>query len=309
MAKEGRKGYAARQNMLSIVIPTRNRLALLKEALASTQHPWPWPVEFVVSQNDNSDTSALQQTFPAFRFHRWERSMGMAEHWNEALKLASMPFALLLCDDDLLIPEGVIKALEELRTKEECWLVAGQRREFRFQPPTDQIVGPKGEEELGSAEALKRFVQFENFVGPPSAVVFRLKHFKGFPPSFTYATDAAAWVQMMGAGGKVLLLNERICHFRLHEGNATQRAIDEHSDLIEVNQLRFWCALELTRSKIAHAPYVALAATIFGYRIARRLLRICLWPSRWTQLIPLFKKLTAPWLWPQMPPSAPKKTS
>ena len=92
----------------SVVIPTRNRAALLEHALTSALAQSFDSYEVVVSNNDCSDgTDAVVEAHKDSRlkYVRTDRAISMVDHWNFALGHTSGQWVLVLCDDDALMPD------------------------------------------------------------------------------------------------------------------------------------------------------------------------------------------------------------
>lgn len=101
---------------LSILLPTRNRLDLLRGAIETVrrQHGGDW--EIVVSDNASDDdvigyVASLGDERIAV--HRTERFLPVTENWNSALERSSGDYVLMLGDDDGLLP-GYVTNLRQL---------------------------------------------------------------------------------------------------------------------------------------------------------------------------------------------------
>lgn len=102
-----------RQNPLfSVVIPTHNRLALLRDAVYSiTRQSGPnW--ECVIFDNSSEDAiaeyvSSLNDS--RVRYERSEEFLPVTVSWNRAIDLAKGDYVTLIGDDDGLVPNGLIK--------------------------------------------------------------------------------------------------------------------------------------------------------------------------------------------------------
>jgi glycosyltransferase involved in cell wall biosynthesis len=91
----------------SIVIPTHNRLGLLRDAVGSVLRQEFTDFELIVF--DNASTDDLKQFVeslhdPRVRYHRSERFLPVTDSWNSALDLATGKYVVLLGDDDGLAP-------------------------------------------------------------------------------------------------------------------------------------------------------------------------------------------------------------
>lgn len=95
------------QRKISVVIPTRNRLSLLKEAVFSIlkQHYKNW--ELIIFDNASSEPieeyiSSLKDK--RIKFRRSEDFLPVTESWNQAISYATGEYVLFLGDDDGILP-------------------------------------------------------------------------------------------------------------------------------------------------------------------------------------------------------------
>lgn len=91
----------------TIVIPTRNRANLLRDALRCATSQTFDDYEVVVSNNDSSDhTESVIAEFagPKVRGVRTTASLPMPDHWEFALTHARGQYVTFLCDDDAVAP-------------------------------------------------------------------------------------------------------------------------------------------------------------------------------------------------------------
>lgn len=94
----------------SVVIPTRNRAALLPCAIASVLAQTHGEFELIISNNDSSDgTQSVIDAVsdPRVRPLRTERALSMVDHWNWVVGHAKGEWVLYLCDDDALAPDAL----------------------------------------------------------------------------------------------------------------------------------------------------------------------------------------------------------
>lgn len=92
----------------SVVIPTHNRLALLRDAVASVLRQKAADFEIVVF--DNGSTDDLKGFVESLgnsrvRYHRSERFLSVTDSWNSAIDLSTGDYVVLLGDDDGLPPD------------------------------------------------------------------------------------------------------------------------------------------------------------------------------------------------------------
>jgi glycosyltransferase involved in cell wall biosynthesis len=103
----------------SILLPTRNRLDLLRYAVESVRlqaHP-DW--EIVISDNvSTEDVEGFAASYKdsRIRYYRTQRLLPVTENWNAALELSSGDYLIMLGDDDALMRD-CLEVLDKLIEK------------------------------------------------------------------------------------------------------------------------------------------------------------------------------------------------
>ena len=95
----------------SVVIPTRNRSNLLRNALQSSVDQDFQDYEVIISNNwSEDDTRAAVEPFlshSSVKYFETSNPLSMADHWEFALDKARGEWVLFLCDDDVLLPNAL----------------------------------------------------------------------------------------------------------------------------------------------------------------------------------------------------------
>lgn len=91
---------------ISVVIPTRNRLDLLKSAITSVlkQNYTNW--ELIISDNASSeDVGGYIQSLeePRIKYSRSDEFLSITQSWNRCIELSSGDYVIMLGDDDILL--------------------------------------------------------------------------------------------------------------------------------------------------------------------------------------------------------------
>jgi glycosyltransferase involved in cell wall biosynthesis len=92
---------------ISILLPTRNRLDYLKLAIETVLRQDSPDWEIAVSDNDSSEdiaghVASLEDDRILYR--RTERFLPVTDNWNEALRMSSGDYVVMMGDDDALLP-------------------------------------------------------------------------------------------------------------------------------------------------------------------------------------------------------------
>lgn len=102
--------------LVSVLLPSRNRLELLRRAIDSVLHQNFPSVELIVSDNFSDEDYATyieSLNNPKIRLVRTTASVPVTQNWNNALLQASGQYVIMLGDDDALAP-GSLARLSEL---------------------------------------------------------------------------------------------------------------------------------------------------------------------------------------------------
>jgi len=122
--------------LVSIGIPTYERVATLERALASAAGQTHRELEIVVSDNGSGDaTRALCEGWAArdgrVRYLRQEVNRGPIANFNAVIAALRGEYVLLLADDDWLDPGHVERCVAELAARPDHAVVAGLPRHVR----------------------------------------------------------------------------------------------------------------------------------------------------------------------------------
>lgn len=223
--------------LVSIVIPTFNRLGYLKECLASALGQSYERIEVIVCDNASTDGTAafLSQLGDARVKHiRHADPIPPLENWNSWTTKAEGEFATFLPDDDKLEARFVEKCLREFTGEKDtvlvktgCFIIDKDSRVVSsylpFKEATSGVqylfdrINPRYSElSLGSGYFFRRrdFISAGGFVHT------------GFPHLHT--VDDYLWFKISLQGGFVRYVNEELWAYRSHPSNmARVRALRE----------------------------------------------------------------------------------
>lgn len=124
--------------LVSVVIPTHNRLDLLRESIRSVLDQTLGDFEVVVADDaSEADVEGLVRSFndPRLRVHRARQNVGQALNVRAGLAAAQGKYVSLLHDDDLLEPTALERLVEPLERDPEVvlafadhWMMDGEGR-------------------------------------------------------------------------------------------------------------------------------------------------------------------------------------
>lgn len=193
---------------LSIVVPVRNGMPYLPDAIRSALAELPPDGELVVRDNCSTDGTAAWLAAvddPRLRVITGTDDLTAGENWTEVAKEAAGTFVKLLCADDFVTPGGVARQLTAAR-ETGATMVASRRRvvdgEDRVVLASHGLGGLIGVRE--GRQALAHSVSSgTNAFGEPSAVLMRrdaLMTALPFTREFPYLTDLDLYARVLAQG-------------------------------------------------------------------------------------------------------------
>jgi glycosyltransferase involved in cell wall biosynthesis len=138
--------------LISIVIPTFDRLDLLKEAVESAlfQRDFKDFEIIVVDNNDSSShTAKVEQLFDTYNdsrlfYYHNEINIGMTGNWNRCIELARGEWISILHDDDILHPEFLYEISKVLNDNDlvVCGVIVGEKYDLSYADKNVMIKSP-----------------------------------------------------------------------------------------------------------------------------------------------------------------------
>lgn len=205
--------------LVTVAIPTRNRIQGLVKALSSVIAQTYKNLEIIVSDNNSGgDVKGALSAFADTRvkYFKHGKDLSMTENWNFCLKQAAGKYFLLLSDDDHLVPGAVAELLEAFREGKPA-LVYG-RAVFRG----------AGDEFLGLSRSAPALEPGEKFIDAslsgkrhalPSATLFiteAARRLGGYPETGN-STDLALRLALATLG-PVACVARPILEYSIHPG-------------------------------------------------------------------------------------------
>ena len=133
---------------MSVCIPTRNRMEMLREAIESVLVQTFDDFELIIS--DNASTDRTEDVVGAFhdgriRYVKLERDVGAIGNFNHCLGMARGRYVCILNDDDWMLPENLLQKARALDRHagvgfvySHYHLVDDRRRRIMFHPNFSQ---------------------------------------------------------------------------------------------------------------------------------------------------------------------------
>lgn len=121
---------------VSVIVPTFNRAAFLRESLDAVLSQCVAPAEIIIIDDASTDeTGALAASFGS-RVHyiRKAENRGKADSLNQALGMVSHPLVWIVDDDDLVTPDALAKLTTLLETHPQAGFAYGRHIRFEDHP-------------------------------------------------------------------------------------------------------------------------------------------------------------------------------
>jgi glycosyltransferase involved in cell wall biosynthesis len=218
--------------LVSVLIPTRNRLALLHEALVSAREQTYRRVEILVS-DDGSDDGTVEwvrtvaKEDPRVVLVPRNPEPGLFENLNHLAGQARGDAFFFLADDDRLLPEGIANLVAALKREPSAQAVTGEYWEIdtlgmRDETWTTERIAGLGRATLPAGlwnDAFAATLRTEVNLG---ASLFRRTSLQPFVFDLSCggAADVELWIRVAERNA-VAYVPDKITEIRLHPGQAS----------------------------------------------------------------------------------------
>lgn len=216
--------------LVTIAIPTYNRLDYLKEAVASASAQTYRHLEILVG--DDGPTSTIpfwireaQVREPRLRYQKNEKNMGLAGNWNCVARAARGEFIIIIGDDDRLRPTFVEKLVPLLTPEID---VAFSNHDLI--DPAGRVLAEEskahniyyGRSRLPSGILASSELAVWNNSIPMSASLIRRSRILEFPFSEELNTpEIELFLKIARSRGSFTFFPETLAEYRIHPGSAT----------------------------------------------------------------------------------------
>ena len=184
---------------VSVVIPTRDRCALLETTLAAALSQRGVEHEVIVVDDGSRDGTAARLAAmgdPRLRLLRNDASLGVSAARNRAIAAARAPWVAFLDDDDVWSPDLLRRQLETVRGTDAVISYCDSLVLDHHLRLVGTSVPPEPEE-------LPAALQSWNFIGGPSVVMARtdaLRTLGGFDERLSIMADWDLWTRLVDHG-------------------------------------------------------------------------------------------------------------
>lgn len=214
--------------LVSVCIPTYNYGRFIPDAIRSILSQSLTDFELIVVDNASNDATAeivdpFVRSDPRIRVYRNTENIGIVKNFNRALECATGEYVKILCADDLLAPSALEKSLVLIQSNPEVSLVTTGRllvdcglRPIGYSSYCSRVGSIDG------GEVIDRCLFGTNYVGEPSAVLFRRHQAaRGFDENYPHLLDMAMWFHLLEQG-RLACIPEPLTYIRQHTRQLTQ---------------------------------------------------------------------------------------
>jgi glycosyltransferase involved in cell wall biosynthesis len=217
-----------KQPLISVVIPTFNRLDLLKETIESVRKQTFQDFEIVVV-NDGSTDGTGEWLRAQGDLHTLEQqNRGIATSRNNGAAVARGAWLAFLDHDDLWAPDKLKIQADFVRENSDVALVAARhvRLGKKFRKPR-QPTWIKGD------LLVKEFS--ESFIHTSSVMIRRdvFDEIGGFPPCYRFADEFDVWLKI-AAAHSIAYVDEPLVFIRFYEANTSHDRVGVRSDTYNI---------------------------------------------------------------------------
>jgi len=268
--------------LITIAIPTFNRVDFLKGCLSSAFYQTYPCLEVLVS--DNASTDGTQEFLgavsdPRLRVIRQRSNIGPLPNWNACLSAASGEYIVFVPDDDSIAPHFLDRCVGLVRLQPHVPVIIALANGSEIVAGARSVVHPAiRSRTLGTGiwdgmdifmEYLKHQISVHSCTALMRTEYLRLRG--GFRVDLPYAADLAAWGSLLMMG-KCGLVNEECGSFTAHsesqtKSNSLEIKLRDHSEVIEIlaTIVRTRTGVDpVKRANILNAAYVNINDGITG---------------------------------------------
>lgn len=253
---------------VSVCIPTYNCAGYLRLAIASVLAQNYQNLEIVIVDNCSTDSTVIlveefaKNSDNNIRFYRNGRNIGLVGNLNRCLEYARGTYIKFLMADDVLLPNCLERMAFWLDSKQDITLVACGRRiidEYGQELAVHRYSS--GQVVVSGSQAIAECLFGSNFIGEPTAVMFRKSSLKGkFREDLPQVLDMDMWFRLLEQGD-LLYIGEPYCAVRRHADQMTLANIksgalvDDNIKLFETYSHKSYIKYSL-RLSIQHKIYM-----------------------------------------------------
>ncbi|MCB9450364.1 MAG: glycosyltransferase [Anaerolineaceae bacterium] len=218
-------------SLASVIIPTFNRSALLREAVDSALAQNYRPLEvIVVDDGSTDDTAELMAAYgDGVRYIR-QANAGVSAARNHGFSVSKGAFVAFLDDDDRYLPQKIERQVAYIQAHPAVGLVHSR---YLLGNAAGQVVGRMGL--LSEGDVLKELLH-RNFLWMSAPLIRRdvLEKVGGFDEALSTAADYDLWLRIADAGYPFGCVQEPLGIYRLQHGSMVTNVARTEAEVITI---------------------------------------------------------------------------
>lgn len=210
------------QSLISVIIPTFNRVQYLEDAIASVLNQDYTPVELIVVDDGSTDaTPSVVRGMGGNIRYVYQDNMGIAGARNTGVSLATGAFLAFLDSDDVWMPGKLTRQMAVFAARPETDVVYGHAEQF-FSPE----IEPEFRQRLKTGEGI--------LPAPlPTSMLIRraaFDHVGPFDPQYPVGTEIGWQARLQECDLTVTMMPDVVYRRRLHRSNFSLTHADASGD-------------------------------------------------------------------------------
>lgn len=224
---------------IQLFITTHNRANYLQASIESILNQTAGVTHLTILDNESTDnTQAVVESY-AHRGVRYVKTTGFLGNFHTVKKLTTLPYVMLFHDDDLLHPQYLEFALNELNTHPNLVLLTTRYVEFTDSTiPTFEASADPDVFFFQTQKEFARFLYFKECVAYASAI-YRSDVFLATPLDYERYSKFNDWpfmVSIAGQGASVIFKDPQLFRVRRHPNQDTMTT----SNTLTLEQVVNW---------------------------------------------------------------------
>lgn len=211
---------------IAICIPVYNGARFIREAVASALAQTHEPLEVIVCDNVSNDGTAeilAEFSDPRLRVLSPREHLGMAANWNRCIRAARAEHVLMLSADDVLLP-GALRTFVNKVTEFPDGEVFVGRASYLVEDGGRSLDRGIYRNKPGPVADFEHFTVANPFPVNINSVLLR-REIAQFRVDCGVVTDLDMMIRFGIEKRKVILLADKLVHYRIHDGATSSNRI------------------------------------------------------------------------------------
>lgn len=217
---------------VSVIIPTYNRLELLKESVQSVLKQTFTDYELIISDNYSQDGTQAWALKLAKKNHRItyfrnSKNLGMVANWNTGINKAQGEYLTILMDDDFWQRQFLQETVKILDRETDVGLVCVQvvphidvpnskKKQLELTYPRDYYRLYKQNQKVKGFDCICQYLTSQWLVGLPSAVLVRRRCFQELGLFDEIGLDQEMWLRILSRYN-FYYLDKKLCFWGVRD--------------------------------------------------------------------------------------------